>query len=82
MWHDYLNAAAFVLTTARAVNVTQSHHDFLNVVVSGAQGKTQAPLYVTAQGIRQRKILCLNIDLHNYLQSFSLLTVDGQSRPF
>lgn len=49
----HLNMAAFILTTARAINVIQTYPYALDMIVSGTQGKSESPFYVATQGIRQ-----------------------------
>jgi hypothetical protein len=58
------NPAAFIFVSARAVFVEKMDRDLAQLVVGPAQRELQAPLDVLAQTIGQRKILGLNVDMH------------------
>ena len=62
--HGDLDAAAFVLATARPVEIRKPDGNPPDVVVGPVESEAQAPLDVLAQAWREVKASGLNDDLH------------------
>ena len=76
---EQLEMAAFVIATARSVDVGEPDQDAFDMPVAGAECKLQASLYGLAQGAGYGKIQCLYFNLHGYLQVFVDYRHTGES---
>lgn len=73
LWKGDLNATAFILATARPVDIEKTHSDFANIETGPSKGKTQASFCMLSQPLSQFKPSCPNIDMHE-LHPFVLET--------